>query len=274
MQSQSNTQYPSQFQLMNQFHDHFVLMLMTFPDTAPSGTGVVYKGRRIIVVSGFVWNWRDRWCWVSAGHIVKALDDLRSNGFPPISCRLLDRRTIEGGIPIEINSKNSLWVNRDDGIDFSVTEIPDNTRQLLEKTGVTALRTPLDVKVSDVSQFMALGLPTCLETVDKAGIIIEEAVCINFQSNVKLVKTDQRPYGQLACSIPEDVQFKLDGMSGGPLFGLCRKDDGYWHLCIMGLIYSAAIDGRTLYALPLSSIYEILEDACNRRIEERGIEQV
>ena len=117
-----------------------------------------------------------------------------------------------------------------DGLDYALLQVPSNTQELLKANGLD----PYPLKVadrppeSDFYKYIVVGFPS--EKVECDISPEKEKVCVVTQPyGIELLrqaddnsKKKPRFHGKIAGPVPLKSP---KGMSGGPIFGLVRKDD-------------------------------------------------
>jgi len=190
----------------------------------------------LIIIEGVV-------CYLTAGHVLKKLDELRSSAKVEIvSASLADtfgwKRISE--IPIPFDLKNAALSYIDDeeaGLDFGVIMLEPSYARLLAKNGIVALTKERWLHQSSVKfdGYAILGFPdefTSDRVSSSGAAFVSPTIC-----GVK--KLDRTPDGRTQTLYPQFIGQlgttfslkSLEGMSGGPIFGFRQESNGefrYW----------------------------------------------
>lgn len=197
-------------------------------------------------VSGFVVSVRDEWFFLTAGHvfrdILKALqggqkfeewylDDLGANGEREGTAVPFDLRAV----------KNISWKFQESGTnagaDFAIVPLRQHYRELLASKGII----PLDEHYWDAlpsmgcSHFLLVGVPSQLmRGVPGVGSVHRTIVAIPVDPLQKGPDDWLTPWPRFYGKLPDDLAhpdlelMDIDGMSGGPIFGFARDENGDW----------------------------------------------
>lgn len=192
--------------------------------------------------SAFVMKVEGRWLLVTAGHCLRRLEDLHNSGnYEITACGLYDGWTPRGpSDPIPFRYTDSVRDYVDDeelGLDIGFIELPPLLARTLSAGGVEPLG-PEHWATADEGfvGYVVLGQPTELYQVIRRGENVVDArvdpVLISLtkcEPPANMIKPAARFYGQLA----PQTRFSdggalndIDGMSGGPIFGLRQHASG------------------------------------------------
>ena len=254
----------------------------------------------IDLFSGFIMSVRGMWFWITAGHIFQNIQCLIEEHHRELfDCRLFDfhadRASGDFGLPIDhrtICNKN--YVVRDElGLDFGVIHLSDLYIQGLKEVGVRPIDEgkwkikPHQLKFPVYEMFEIVGLPT--ETMKNSVNHLEgdrfrvrgqtlpcaAPVRILTSPPADLENPKSRFYGTLADEQAPDDDDRLplkdiDGLSGAPIFGLCRNKDGgldYW----LAAIQSGWYENRRIVTGCLAHVVgQIIENKIDELICEQA----
>lgn len=215
------------------------------------GLGVTYRhknaddaGRtaRFSVSSGTLISIHGSICFLTAGHVLKALDELRSHDQVEIeSAVLVDtlgwKRISNVPIPFDLKNARLFYIDdEDDGLDFGVIVLEAHHVGLLAKNGVIALRKENWNRQHTIrfDGFAMLGFPE--EFTSQRVSALGDGTLSPVMFGIKRLEappSDRAPtrYPQFVAQINPELPLKsVEGMSGGPIFGF--KQEGqelrYW----------------------------------------------
>jgi hypothetical protein len=215
------------------------------------GLGVTYRHKnvedaakpaRFSVSSGTLISIHGSICFLTAGHVLEALDNLRSHDQVEIeSAVLVDtmgwRRVSDVPIPFDLKSASLFYINNDeDGLDFGVIALEPHHVGLLAKNGVIALTEERWNQQHTVrfDGFAMLGFPEefISQRVSASGDGMLSPVMFGVKRLQEAPKDRANTYypqfiGQLN---PELSLKSIEGMSGGPIFGFRQEGQElrYW----------------------------------------------
>jgi len=189
--------------------------------------------------SGFVVSICGRWNLMTAGHILEDLaNNLRDNRIIfdreyLVDCYGPNPRT-NHPTPFDFEAAPKTFIYRD-GLDFGLIGLSDYYVRLLEANGVLPfpaidwLRQP-----SDYDFYFLYGLPKELNPVDleRKNLVLNPVMMFvdKLPTRPECAKATDYPRF-FGCLRDKDEIQSIDGMSGGPIFGMSRDDEGrdrYW----------------------------------------------
>lgn len=202
--------------------------------------------RGVFAFSGFVLSMGDRWFWVTAGHCLKDELDGRikarrmqvsevafADYFGPDPCNY-------NRLPYTYEPDCGFYVyDRDLALDFGLIPLRPLYRQGMEANGVLPICRENWIKQPGLTfdYFKMLGFPShrIQVTEDETGHITSymQSAMIAID-RVAPEDIDNPPPGAwFVGRIPADVEIpSIEGMSGGPIYGFRRAEDGklYYHV--------------------------------------------
>jgi hypothetical protein len=227
---------------------HLVAMVGDYESYQPSGE-ILHRG--MFVFSGFIIELHDRWFWTTAGHcledyletpvrngVMKILGSGFADYFGP------DVKS-QSNIPFTYQVGDGFYVQKPDlGLDFALVRLPELLRKNLEHNGVVPIirKNWVYQDTLEFSLYRMLGFPSHLVTepeydekgVLKPGTMQPVMLAIN--------RIEQREAGVEAASAwfegridPRIDIPSIEGMSGGPIFGFRRNDEGGWSYHVVAL---------------------------------------
>lgn len=219
-----------------------------------------------LAFSGFLLEVRERWIFITAGHVVKLLDQAMSRGAKFARWRLDDQAAGDRfkGAAVVVDFDVRDWAFIDDtelGLDYAAFPLRDLYRKQLVAGGAMPLGRDTWGEVSEpYDQFALVGIP--LETVSKEG---------EFTLTGKLVLLPLEP-----CDAPEDAErtpeskfyarikdrgsvSDIEGMSGGPVFGLWKREEA-WRYKVLAVQSTWYPNKGVTASCPIALLGEVLED--------------
>lgn len=196
-------------------------------------------------LTSFVFSVCEYWFLITAGHCFKQIrEELIDKGWIISSCSLLDFLGINARfkepIPFPFDINKALYfpeINDDDySFDYGIYPLSSYFKKVLLSNNVK----PLDEEVwkkqpNHIDKSALLGLPSELQKFDQG---IEIGSSFIFADIVK-----EKPDGFKNISMPQiyaKIQMgngirSIEGMSGGPLFGFRKYDNGEMRYWLLGL---------------------------------------
>jgi hypothetical protein len=271
-----NPMTPSKEELFKLFFSrlcrHFVVLTGTYYQCDDSGKPT--SGELLFTYSAFIMSFRGIWHLITAGHVVKEINEyihhrnIRLNEFNLLDWLGTDAKhnTL---IPFDYESASPTGVHDEElGVDFGVLVPSDNDRRLLEANGIIAFEEKDWIKQPKDDEYIAyclLGVPKQLVE-RKLGVSITGEPYVG-QLGVELLwlrrvqeSPDQTRTTRLPRFVAEIADLgdlrSIEGMSGGPIFGLARRDGRlkYWPVAVQ----SSWDQKKTIFATPLAPCAYVL----------------
>lgn len=234
---------------------------------------------KALMFSGFLVEIDELWLYVTAGHILQDIRTALSSGSEFDRWRLDDSTAGNqfNGFAVPIDFRIDDWlVIRDSnlGLDYAALPLRDLYRDSLAAGGSTALGPEAWGSHQDAYEAWALlGIPSESVTFDGVTQITARVVTVPLKPceapPAAGSKAENQFYATFAAN-PEGYVRDLDGMSGGPVFSLHKRDAEQWAYTVIG-VQSAWYKGQKVLAIcPFTSfgmaISEVIHEA--RRLSE------
>jgi hypothetical protein len=266
-------------QMLAFFCDHLVSLAGTFVPLDEEGQDAGEES--FFALSGFVVTVRGVWCLVTAGHAVQTLEDrLAAGAYRLTNCCLGahfgSSPQADVSIPFDLAESGRLWVNaEEEGLDFALLTLDDEQRAALERNGIRPISEENWVRqnIAACEIFALVGLPTCLVSEGRrvvpygqgvAGVVSPALAPVE---RVELSPDEMPPstypwfVGRVGGAV---VLPDVDGMSGGPIFGFFKDEDGVWRYWIVALQSRWNAERRIVFACPMQVIGRIVEAELRR----------
>ena len=223
---------------------------------------------RFSISSGTLISIHEVICFLTAGHVLKELEELRaSDQIEIVGSTLVDTSGLNcvSNIPIPFDLRNVQMFYRDNdelGLDFGVIILDPYYVRLLAKNGRVAVseKNWINQEGIEFEEYAMLGYPQEFTS---------ERLSTNGECNVAptmipvrrlaAAPKERRPtrYPQFVAQLSPALKLNsVKGMSGGPILGFCtKKDTQYW---IVALQSSWDPVKRIIYGCPLPIIGEWL----------------
>lgn len=229
--------------------------------------------RRLIALSGFLMLLHDMPFWVTAGHCFRDLNKLMDRPGTTVSeFAFADYFGLdainEHDIPFPYERGIEKWCYRPDlYLDFALVPIPHLICQGFIANGIKATSRANWIKQGGLAfeHFQLLGVPK-----DFIGFTrqADGAYKRHFNPHLLIVLNltadeaeEKPPEGWLGGRIHENAQIKdIAGMSGGPLFGFRKADDGQTHYFFCAAQSWWWPESRIIYGCPLPVFGEMMHD--------------
>lgn len=187
---------------------------------------------RFTAYAGTIICIRDMVCFLTAGHIVRGLDEtIRSNRVTIHSAVLADpfgwRRISNHPIPFDLINAPRFFIDDENaGLDFGLIALRANYVRLLAANGITALFEENWVHQPGLSfdGYLMLGLPSefVSDRLSSSRLATVSPTMFRVQSlDSPPEGTRKTQYPRFIGQLDRDLPLNsIDGMSGGPIFGI------------------------------------------------------
>lgn len=215
---------------LKSLHKH-IINIMCF-DSGPAALKEHSGEYAIYNFSGFIVEIDDRWFVITAGHIFEELKEVRAQGAILSNWQIDDSIVSKNPMPpyrIALDIDNDVTSIYENGIDCAFFELDFLTRQAISNQGICGI--PRNIweaeDIEDFSLWLLIGTPNELAKL---------ATAIPFQKSHATVQLERRyqiPDGftrtefsriyaaiRFESVIDYEQGFNIEGMSGGPIFGL------------------------------------------------------
>jgi hypothetical protein len=248
------------------FGRHFVtLTCMQTPPGAPE---------HVVLISGFIIEVSGHWFYVTAGHILRDIDQAHAAGSTFDVWRLGDQSAggphRQTGIPFDFVRKDWIVIRDDSvGLDYAALHLRDLYRLALESGRVVPLvKDTWGDHVTEYDQWVLVGVPAetvahngqSLITAKLVGIAVVEAD----EPEGAGSKAENQFYAKLRNGSESHLK-NVEGMSGGPLFAT-KRQGGDLRYKVIGVQSAWYPLQRIIAVCPFSSLGLGLEEAV-RQIE-------
>jgi hypothetical protein len=217
--------------------------------------------------SGFLMEFANEWFWVTAGHILKLIDELQNTE----RFFLLDHYgtgTNEEAIPFDYANAWRYYVDDDDaGLDFGAVRLSREIQTRLAQNEAVAV-TEIEWRSADYTRhesYFMVGL--AFESIFRTTIHGKDGYVLRGKPKPDIIWTDARdpiPYKpdaihpRLIASISKNwAEGDIQGMSGGPLFGVRYDLNTMPVVAVQSAWY---IDERVVVACPVQVFAPMLEE--------------
>ena len=282
MQSESESQKLHDF--VRFMSRHLVAFVVQYESLDDSGR-CFHQG--VIIYSGFILSFYDRWFWVTAGHCLRnkeainederGLDDLILSGrIRLVSTDFADYFGLEAShrhcvpFPYEPGSAIQLY-RKDIGLDFALIPLSDLIRSALEKNGIIAVSRENWLHQSSLkfTVFKMLGFPSHLvkanETPDGELLTEFQPVMIGVDRLDSSDVEDVPDKTWFVGRISQEAKIQgIKGMSGGPIYGLRKSETGQWTYHVIALQSWWRDQSRTVFGCSLPTFAEALHQNMNQ----------
>lgn len=215
--------------------------------------------------SGFVFEYADKWYWMTAGHILEEIElTLNHANYVLRDFALLDHfgpgELNKMAIPFDYASAWKYYeYDTSKGLDYGIVELREHDKRLMRLNNVPAITIAEwedAATFTYIGHFMA-GLP--LDAVEshirsnQDVAVISSRTCpsvmyLEMQTETQFGDT-QTEYPRIVSKLsPNWPEGDIKGMSGGPVFGICKETNEYR---IVGIQSSWRARERVAFATPL-----------------------
>jgi hypothetical protein len=196
------------------------------------------------IISSFVMSFRESWCLITAGHCIKMISELLSQGYKINSCVLIDslgKKAIDKqGIPFVYPSPTNVLFSDDFAFDYGIIPLSKYYQELLKLNGIQAFdEYAWKKQPNDFEAYLLIGVPAEYVVYRNDSIFINPVM---FWVEGLASKPDgfsdvDTPlfYGRIGFDA--DIT-SIKGMSGGPILGFKKDIEGnlrYWVIGVQSL---------------------------------------
>jgi len=235
--------------------------------------------------SGFIISILGNWFLITAGHILSGIETARMPGRNK-PAQVLTNFMIDDtwGInskfpqmPFDFDAAWKRYVDDEEqGHDYGAIQVVGNIRDRLEANGVEALAECSWKDIPDeFEQYFLLGTPRTLEKVDTDGGLYTQRTLVRFEvEGLNTRPAEMTPticpliYYRIPATLSEresgELLGDIDGMSGGPLYGVHRDEAGKRRIYLLGIQSGWRKDLKVAYACPLNVLGNTLEAVIER----------
>lgn len=225
--------------------------------------------------SGFVMQFGRSWFWVTAGHIIKNIEEHLAQGVVS-RFRLIDHYGFGGdhsnAVPFDYEGAWRYYVfDEVEGLDFGAVEIGSFYRQTLEANEVAVVR-KADWRMLNPCRFPSFVVTGLAEdSIERSKTYKSDHYVVRGKAVPSLVLCSQvevpedweRPYQRIAGNIsPNWPAGSIVGMSGGPVFGLRNRP---YRTRVIGVQSSWRKAERVSLVCPITVFGPMLEEQVRGR---------
>ncbi len=221
--------------------------------------------------SGFIYSYRNKWFWITAGHALEGLDiSLNQNKIKLRSCYLVDTY---GPNPKSIDpipfcyekSKRFYYFDENMGLDFGLIHLRPYYCGLLKTNSIVPLSEENRIYPPDIEldEFILLGLPISYNEIVAPITNHSSRMVVNVHPTIirleELIDYDQKTkFYRFVGKISNDLNIDITGMSGGPIIGFSRNHpDRYWIVAVQS---SWLPESKVIFGCPVPTFSQIVEN--------------
>ncbi len=240
------------------------------------------------VFTGFLYRHKGIPLWVSAGHVMKALEELKEQGHPVIHSIWADRSRAspegDAGVPVDLDTLHPFWIERR-GVDLGFVVVPTFYLKLLDANPENCF---LDERVwygKDTARpegYYLVGFPSAkhdLTTVELSnGKVLNRLqaplMCLPLERIPDRPGEDPKAfwgiegafYGRLVpfAGRKEPPEFSIKYMSGGPILSIERTTDGELLYRWFGVQSSWLPESKVIRATSEDTAVAIIDELYNQ----------
>jgi hypothetical protein len=257
-------------EFLNRIRRHFVCLSGVWVELDRSGNWKTEE--KPYCYSGFIIKICGRWCFMTAGHVFRDIDNFIAKGsIRLLKCGLADYFSAEAKVkePVQFayDDAHRIIVDRSE-MDFGLIPLRDYYTMNLEANGVTPMRVAAWTgrRPPQFDFYAVLGLPD--EHLEPRSRMGERGPQIGYIMTLSLVGVqplESPPADSAVSPIPRFAGALRDGgclgsvkgMSGGPILGISKTDGGWDYACVA--VQGSWDKGRRLiYGTPVSIVVETI----------------
>lgn len=243
--------------LLPSIKKHLVAVsMLDIPNNIDEGDSSLYLQPSNIIFSTFIVCVNDIWFLITAGHILKYIEDRIQSGRKIIRSRLVDSfRDSQNinSIPFDFVEAPQIHIYSDeDGIDYGAIMLRNFYIRSLFADGSRAINEKENESPPDkADKYFLLGFPTQARKIESTlnengGKIIQDFGCILtpiqpvYKPPIELQKKEKRFYAKVRIIkgnpyAKDGIMTDIDGMSGGPIIAVKKVDSKtirYWVIAV------------------------------------------
>lgn len=234
---------------------------------------------RFFSFSGFILSIRGHWCWATAGHILKDLEQYLNEKKVKIKeYALIDyfgpNVVSYDPVPFDFERARKFYIhNEKAGLDFGLVALSPYYQRLLEANGIAPVSEEnwRHQHRVEFDQHFMLGLPEVFITIEPTiSEADEEIISTVSPVMIYVTKLSEPPenlpethfprfIGRIRDDCPLD---NIKGMSGGPVFGLNKEGNRYWIVAVQSskLESSNLSREKLVFACPVAVFAALVEE--------------
>lgn len=226
------------------------------------------SNEHVLVFSGFLADVGGMWFYVTAGHILRDIRSAIDRGAKFDVWRLGDQTAgnrFEGsGIPFAFDVERWGVIEEEEvGLDYAAVPLEGMYCLALQAGGAV----PIDKiawadHVTPHDHWALVGVPSETVSYDGKTVITARVVVAPLEPADEPAAAGPKAQNQFYARLKDDsasVVNDIDGMSGGPIFGL-KKVEGTWKYSVIGVQSGWYRQSRIIAACPFSSFALALEE--------------
>jgi hypothetical protein len=239
------------------FQQHLTPLYFTFQKDGHKSNGLI---------TAFPLEVHGHWFLITAGHVLKEIEDFVKSGGEVVKCRLIDTLASDApdkklSLPFDYEAEVTAHFDYNKGLDFGVLPIRSIQREAMERNHVTPFNEEMwQEPEGRADYYMLLGAPSELAELDdyvaKFGSLIYQVLPLDEKPEAFPEVEGSMFYGVLRES---DVVSSIKGMSGGPILAL-RWVDGHLRYWLHAIQSAWLPNTREIRACQVWAFAEILSD--------------
>ena len=241
-----------------------------------------------LAFSGFILSVRGSWCLVTAGHAVKELDaKVRDRRIRLAGCYLADYfgtdPIVKEPTPFGYEDAPRFFIDDDAaGLDFALIALRLFYRESLMANGIRAISEENWIRQHNVEfeRYALLGLPECLVPNARQLELYENRTAGRVHPVLMTVTPVELPPEEsprftfpwftgrvgAAGKVPS-----IKGMSGGPIFGFAKDEDGRLRYWIVAVQSQWRERSRTIFGCPVTVFAALVEEMLQTHEVEEAV---
>lgn len=239
-------------------------------------------GSKALIFSGFLVEIEGLWLYITAGHILEGVKRALSSGSNFDRWRLDDSTAGNkfNGFAVPLDFVVDEWLairDEDLGFDYAALPLLDLYRHQLAAGGARALGVDAwGTHLGEHEAWALIGIPSESVNFDGVTQLTARVVTVPLKPAATPLDADSKAenqfYATFAASPDGSIQ-DMDGMSGGPVFSLHRRDADSWTYKVIGVQSAWYKNQKVLAICPFDlfgvAIVHVIDEA--RRISEHQL---
>lgn len=221
---------------------------------------------RFAAYSGFIVKYSDKILFVTAGHVIRELEEqLNGDCISITSCAFADNLGEapfgDRPVPFSIKGAQYAYIDDDAGIDIGFIIVRDIFYRLMNSNGIVPIAesNSIDFEADSIESFAIYGIPSqyVSDHLSNGNGVLEPTFisipkCDPYPGHI--LRDENNRFSAGIKQFPELTSMR--GMSGAPIFGFKLKDEIYYWLAAIQSSQSST--KNRIFATPAAILFEFL----------------
>ncbi|ASU38158.1 hypothetical protein hmeg3_07485 [Herbaspirillum sp. meg3] len=209
----------------------------------------------------------DHWVLCTAAHVMDDIIELQQKGIRLTDWHINDvftKAAKDYVYPFDVSKRERFYI-RDDalGLDYCLVYVESIAAISMNSRGLRAMGRAMIGDAEQAEKWVVTGFPS--EFASFSGDSIHQrhytigVTPVSRPSNWDPDKNHHSLFGRLDTPNDEFAQIDIKGMSGGPVFGLFRQDNGTFNVRLVAVQSGWSKQSRTITACPIEAFLDAVD---------------